>query len=385
MIILRNMRQNQLKKRIKREPKDFIVKEVAHFDLSPNGEFSYYLLEKENRNTLDVLEEVSAKVGIPLFEFGFSGLKDKRAKTTQYISIRGGPEAKLTGKGWKLKFIGKGTKGIEMGEAEGNHFIIKIYDVNPTRFEAGIELIRKMGFANYFGEQRFSCDIYSRKPIGRLLLEGRIEEALREYFTQSPNPFKMKRLRKLWGRWQLFLTEATHLSKRERAAIKVLMKKKDPFKAFKVLPKNIKLMFFFSYQSMLWNRMLKRLVKKHLPHFEAPFVIDGRLCFYKDYAKFFDTLKELEIPYISEEAMDRAPDFIKSEMERIIEEEGLRDRLNATVENIKVFSSGKRKAVVFPRKLKITERGGNWVRLKFFLPSGSYATILLRKAFYFTP
>ncbi len=380
------MRQNQLKYKIKREPKDFIVKEVAHFNLSSHGKFSYYILEKENRNTLDVLEEISVKLGIPLFEFGFSGLKDKRAKTFQYISIKGGPQTKLIGRGWKLKFIGKGEKGIEMGEAEGNYFIVKIYDIDPKRFEEGINLIKDIGIANYFGEQRFSCDLYSHQPIGRLLLEGKVYEALKEYFTQSPDPFKRQKLKRLWGKWQPFLIEAPHLSKREKAAIKVLMKKKNPLQAFKVLPKNIKLMFFFSYQSMLWNRMLKRVIKKHLPHFTVPFVIDGKLYFYKKRTEFFNNvLRDLEIPYISEEALKSSPEILKEEINKIIEEEKLADKLNREIENIKAFSWGKRKAVVFPQKLKIIERGGNWARIKFFLPSGSYATILLRKAFYFTP
>ncbi len=376
------MHKNQLKEKIKRKPEDFIVKEIADFNLKDKGEFSYYILEKINRNTLDVLEEVQEKTGIPLFEFGFSGLKDKRAKTHQFISIKNGPPRNFSGKGWKLKYIGKAEKGIEIGEAKGNLFIIKIHDVDTARFEEGLYFIKEYGFANYFGEQRFSCDIYSHTPIGKLLIEGRFQDALKEYYTQSPNFFIRRNLKKYWGKWNLFLQHAKHLSRRERAAIRDLAKHKDYRRAFRMLPKNIKLMFLFSYQSMLWNRILKRIIKKKTAHFKVPFVVDGYLYFYNEYK---EVLKDLEIPYISREAVSWQDKEIKEEIVKVIDEENLMEKLDSQVEGLLVFSPGKRKAVTFPGNLKVLERGRGWIKIKFFLPSGSYATILLRKALYFTP
>ena len=69
---------------------------------------------------------------------------------------------------------------------------------------------------------------------------------------------KVKRLLKLWGHWRAFLGEAGHLSVAERAALKVFIRKGDAERAFRALPKPIKLFFLFSYQSLLWNRAVAR-------------------------------------------------------------------------------------------------------------------------------
>ncbi len=367
-----------LKQNIKHNPEDFVVEEVMNLNLKKKGRFSYYLLWKKGRNTLDVLLEISEKLNIPLYKFGFSGLKDKRAVTLQYVSIEGGPKRGLRGKGWRLKFLGCSEKGIEIGEALGNRFTITIRNVDVGRVIYNLGVIKDIGFANYFGEQRFLSDRYTSKPMAVYLLRGDFGTALKEYFTQSPNLFMKKRLRSLWGRWRDFLEEAQHLSRQERVAIKVLERTKDPEKAFRAFPKNLKLMFFFSYQSLLWNRMLSRIVSKG-PHFKVPFVKGQRIAFYKEESSLIDELLELDIPYVSSEAMDG--DFpYKEELVRIVEEEGIRNLLDTEVTSLKVFNPGTRRAAVKPEDLEVLYQDRNSVTVRFFLPSGAYATVLVRKA-----
>ncbi len=367
-----------LKEKIKRLPEDFVVEEVLNLETT-GGPYSYYRLWKKNRNTLDVLSEISSRLKIPLNRFGFSGLKDKRAVTVQHISIEGGPKRNLKGKGWSLTFLGRGKRGISIGDAAGNRFIITIKDVDAARIAHNLAFIAEHGFANYFGEQRFLSDANTKRPIALYLMEGDYQGALREYFTQSANPFLKKRLRKLWGKWDLFLLEAKHLSHQEKNAIRVLKRTKDHHKAFRALPKNLKLMFLFSYQSLLWNRVLSSIVARG-PHVKVPFVRGERLAFYTKTSDAVELLKNAEIPYVSEEALESGP--FCNEIRRVIEKEGLGDRLNAEVSGLLVFTPGKRRAVVRPEGLEILEQKKRRITVRFFLPSGSYATVLIRKALF---
>ncbi|BAT72476.1 tRNA pseudouridine13 synthase [Thermosulfidibacter takaii ABI70S6] len=370
-----------LKQKIKQNYQDFVVEEVFKPELSPKGDFSYYKLEKVGRNTLDVLSEISRTWKIPLSHLGFSGLKDKKAVTTQYISIKHGPPKNLKGKGWKLHYIGKGTRGIEIGEAEGNRFIITIREVDSKRIAYNLEVIKEIGFANYFGEQRFLSDLNTKQPIAKYLLNGDFESALREYYTQSNNPFLRKRLRKLWGKWKLFLEEAKHLSHQERVAILVLQRTRDYEKAFKALPKNLKLMFLFSYQSLLWNRALSQIISQG-PHIKAPFIKKEKLNFYTSKSDIRKELENIELPYISREALKDIDNPYKSILIETIEKEGLAEKLDAEIAGLKVFNPGTRKAIVYPKDLEILHQTKNSITIRFFLPSGSYATILIRKALF---
>ena len=366
-----------LKEKIKHKPEDFIVEEVLPLETSPKGKYGYYLLKKRGRNTLDALSEVSSRLNIPLHKFGFAGLKDKRAITVQHISIEGGPKAFLKGKGWELEYIGRGERGIEIGDAKGNIFTVTIRNIDPGRVIYNLELIKEIGFANYFGEQRFLSDINTKRPIALYLLEGRYEEALREYFTQSNNPYFQRKLKKLWGNWRALLEELKNLSIQERRVLMVLSRTRDPAKAFRAFPKNLKLMFFFSYQSLLWNRCLSRILSK-APHKRIPFIKKEKLVFHTKITAEIEELMEKDIPYISRESVERGP--YRELLRNVVSEEGIESYLDREVEGLKVFNEGARRAIVKPERLDILYETRNSLTVRFFLPSGSYATVLLRKA-----
>ena len=49
--------------KLKQSPEDFIVEEISKVTIQ-NGPYSYYLLKKENRNTLDVVKEIAKRLKI---------------------------------------------------------------------------------------------------------------------------------------------------------------------------------------------------------------------------------------------------------------------------------------------------------------------------------
>ena len=81
---------------IKQLPEDFIVEELqpAKLKLSPgNCNYKYFWLTKKGLSTLEAIRAISDYLGISKDRIGFAGAKDKKAVTTQLISIRKGKEA----------------------------------------------------------------------------------------------------------------------------------------------------------------------------------------------------------------------------------------------------------------------------------------------------
>ncbi len=361
---------------------DFKVKEILDLEIKESGPYSYYILEKRNMNTLEVLNYISQRWKISRERIGFCGLKDKRAVTSQYISIKEGPEEDLEESNFKLKFIGKGESPIEVGSLKGNEFLVTIRSIEPEKITEAFEIIKKIGFANYFGEQRFTPDLHTRKPIALLLIEGKYEEALKEYLTQHPDKEKRRELRRLWKKWKVFTKEANHLTKIDRIVLSRFIKKGDAESALKVFPKSIKLLFFFSYQSLFWNRILCNLVKKYSDSFSIPFIKSERLYFYKELSPFFKEFRDLEMPFISKEVLSWDGDpQIKDEIIKLMKKENLFPILEKEVLGLKVFSPGKRRIIVFPENGEVKEysKRKKRITIKFFLPSGCYATVFLSK------
>ena len=72
--------------KIKQIPEDFYVKELIKLNFSP-GNYTYFLLKKENLTTMQALELISNKSNVDIKDIGYAGNKDKNAIAEQNISI----------------------------------------------------------------------------------------------------------------------------------------------------------------------------------------------------------------------------------------------------------------------------------------------------------
>ncbi len=378
-----------LKESLGLHPEDFVVEEVLDLVPSERGGHSYYLLKKKNRGTLEVIQELSERLNVPRHRFGFCGLKDRRAVTFQYLSIEGGPPKDLKGEGYELLFLGRGEEPLKLGQAKGNRFRVTLRGVDPRALEEALHQVERWGFPNYFGEQRFAGELYAEKPIALHLLRGDHEGALREHLCHHPQEEVREKLRRLWPNPHRFAQEARKvLSRVDQIALKVYLKKMDPERALRSLPKNVKLLFFFSYQAHLWNKVLAGIIKRFASDtFEVPFIKGTSLIFYVAWEAGLNVLKGLQLPYVSPELLgEQLPPEIMEEFLRVLKEEVQRLKiqdihtfLEAEALGLKVFSSGRRPALSFPWEGKVICPEQNRCTLSFFLPSGSYATILLRR------
>ncbi len=271
--------------KIKQVPEDFKV--IEKFDIKfSSGDYSYYLLHKRDLSTLEACKIISL---IWKKDVSYAGNKDKKAVTEQYISVKNGPEKDLNEKKFSLKFVGKGSVPISLGDHSGNYFEIVVRDIDK------LPKIKKE-FVNYFGEQRFSKN---NAEIGKLLVKkefGRAAELLKENGTlkEIDNPVQQ-------------------LNKLER---KLLM------------------LFVNSYQSELWNKMAKTSKEKEIP-------LIG-----------FGTEETSEINHILKEEGITTRDFVIKQLRGVSSEGGFRERV-ATADELEVgkleddeLNKGKKKVLL---------------------------------------
>ncbi len=374
--------------KIKQKPEDFLVREIKDLDLKDNGEYAYFLLWKRGENTIDVLRKISRKFHIPLKDITFAGLKDKEAVTEQYIAIKDLDEENLEKlkdyreESFYLKFLGFSDEGLKLGDFDGNYFEIIVRGLNQKKIEKikqRVPFVQKYGFENYFGEQRFGSVINAEDFIVKYLLKNEYEKAMKEYLLSVGDKRRRKLMRKAWGKWDEFLKVMPLMSKAEVDMVRALKRGLSFKKAFMVLPKNIRLMFSFAYQSYLWNMYLYTFVIRYFKHCRTPF-LKWELAFIKEIKdEIFQQIKDLKIPALGIEYPPKDPK-IKRIIEEVLESEGITDEiLKAEKLGIKLFKDFERPAFSFPEDLKILEEGENYIKLSFILPPGSYATVLLKK------
>ena len=151
---------------LKQEFADFRVDEQLSFRFTEQGEYAYLWIEKIDRSTVDVAKKLSEVTGVHGSEIGYSGMKDRRAQTRQWFSIKlpAGREAELAAcESDSLRIVEthRNSRKLKIGSHRSNHFRILLRDCGGSRdeFEQRLAKISSAGVPNYFGFQRFGKDL----------------------------------------------------------------------------------------------------------------------------------------------------------------------------------------------------------------------------------
>jgi tRNA pseudouridine13 synthase len=156
--------------RIKETPEDFIVEEIPAYAPSGAGEHVFVRLTKRDRTTPDAVRDLARALGCDPREAGYAGMKDKRAVTTQTVSLhapRGTKPSDLAARALSVAVPGltiheavpHGNK-LKPGHLLGNRFTIAVRGVPSDRaaeVTASLERVAREGVPNAFGEQRFGA------------------------------------------------------------------------------------------------------------------------------------------------------------------------------------------------------------------------------------
>jgi tRNA pseudouridine13 synthase len=147
--------------RLKAAPEDFRVRERLGIHPSGEGEHLLIQLEKTGIGTPELSRMLADAHGLEPVDVGYAGMKDKRAVTSQWFSLRGVTELDETViaiDGVRLLKQIRHRQKLRRGDLAGNEFTIRLRDVDAI---PGIEAARALaetGAPNYFGGQRFGWD-----------------------------------------------------------------------------------------------------------------------------------------------------------------------------------------------------------------------------------
>jgi len=163
--------------RIRSENTDFQVDEILGFEPQGEGEHVYLHIRKTGQNTVWVKEQLARKLGVKPQDIGHSGLKDRHAVTTQWLSIYSPVvEPDLSGldiDGVEVLKNLRHPNKLRPGMHQFNRFRILVSEViNAGDTEHLMKQIGSHGFPNYFGEQRFGHD-GNNLHVGWSLLQNR--------------------------------------------------------------------------------------------------------------------------------------------------------------------------------------------------------------------
>lgn len=179
--------QPKLQGVIRQSAEDFIVEEDLGFE--PDGEGHHVLLfiEKRDTNTQWLAKQLARYADLPNKEIGYAGLKDRHAVTRQWFSVHmAGRDIDWQGfnsENWKILNITRHQRKLRPGYLKGNRFQITVRHVTgeAAELEQRLSLIKQQGIANYYGEQRFGFDNLRRAYdwlAGNLKIKKKSEKSI---------------------------------------------------------------------------------------------------------------------------------------------------------------------------------------------------------------
>lgn len=169
----------------------FRVDEVPLYLPAGEGEHLYLHVEKRGLSTPELISRLRDRFGLRETELGYAGRKDARGVTTQWISV---PARKVEPEVADVESLGPvrlleakrhGNK-LRLGHLKGNRFTVVVEgDVDVSLLESRAARLSEIGFANYFGAQRFGPRSESLREAERYLERRRPPRARKERFLVS--------------------------------------------------------------------------------------------------------------------------------------------------------------------------------------------------------
>ncbi|MDY6762056.1 MAG: tRNA pseudouridine(13) synthase TruD [Candidatus Nanohaloarchaea archaeon] len=273
---------------IKEQIDDFVVEEIADHDVDGDGDAVIIEMKKFNMTTMEAIRELSNILHVSRKRFGYAGNKDKRAITTQYVSVEGLDEEDLQHvfiPDLEIEVLGTGEP-VSLGDLDGNRFDIVVRNIaHPAddirqRIEAITDELDGY-IPNYFGRQRFGSGRAVTHEVGRLLLTGDYEEAVWTYIAK-PSDEEHEQIRKV--REELWETREVEQAaekfpeqyRYEKILLYHLAKNPDDYSgALKRLPEGLQTLFIHAYQSYVFNLALSDLVADGFSDHDAELPLVG--------------------------------------------------------------------------------------------------------------
>ncbi|HEY1686947.1 MAG TPA: tRNA pseudouridine(13) synthase TruD [Tepidisphaeraceae bacterium] len=382
---------------IKSRPEDFFVQEIPLYEPSGEGEHLYCEIQKIGMTTFEVINKMAAALNVPAREIGYAGMKDARALTRQTLSIWGTTEENVMNlriPNLTVQWATRHGNKLRLGHLKGNRFAIKIREVDPAAVvsvSGAMQQLEKRGVPNYFGPQRFGRR-GDNDALGEALLHGnhagvlkhllglpnpKIDDAeslqAREAFDNRDNEKAMQ----LWPR----------RSGMERQILARLIKTDKPAAAVAAIDERLRRLWVSAFQSRIFNDVVARRISAlgQLMVGDLAYKHENGACFYvEDAATEQPRADRFEIsptgPLLGYRMS--SPQAEPMEIESAIFDEHKIQPEQFRVAGRHKIKGSRRPLRVQPTEIRVeggVDEVGAYITLAFALPSGSFATSLLRE------
>lgn len=396
---------------IRNQYEDFYVEEIP--DLIPTGEGPnvWIWIEKIGRTTLDVVLDIARDLHIDRKRMGFAGMKDKKARTRQWICISNMDSEEqfeqvkaLSGQIYKTDFLKviRGRKKLRMGQLKGNKFRILIRDIDDVEKSAEIasDILKQLevtGVPNYFGWQRFGKPRTNTHLVGEALVENDLKKAVGRYIgnpTEEEHEENQK-ARKAYddGDLEKSLELMGKGMRYEKMMIRELIKDskkgeltdKSYKNALHALPKPLQRMFVHAYQSFLFNAAVSKRVEMGInKYIEGDIIINNEERIVRDktpeeYQELIDTFQVNPTSPLYGTKVPFAGGTVGEMEKSILYNYGLSKEDFEVPKMPRLGSHGLRRSMrfqVWDTSAIATDEG---VLTEFSINKGSYATAVLRE------
>jgi tRNA pseudouridine13 synthase len=316
---------------------DFVVDEISAYTPSETGEFLFLRIEKTGISAEQLVSHLARCLKIAHQDVGMAGMKDRQAVTRQMVSVplRCLPLVEsFEHEQIRILELHRHPHKLRTGHLKGNRFSILIRNVAPDALDRALAIGARLiqtGVPNFFGDQRFGRDAETLK-LGLELLQG----------TKSPGAIP-------------------------RARRKFLLR-----------------LALSAVQSALFNRALMERMEDGLIHqvlagdvmqvvaSGGPFVVDDPA---REQARF-DTREIVISGPLFGPKMKPPAGEVASREDRLLSGSGIPREAFDRFSNL--TPGTRRPYLIWPEDLRISGEPEG-IRLEFTLPSGCYATVVLRE------
>ena len=350
-----------------KEPEDFIVEELPLYEPSGVGTHTYFAIRKRNVSTLAAINRIARELQVPTRDFGYAGLKDKNAVTTQVLSVEGiAPERvlRIEQPNIEVLWAERHTHKLRVGHLRGNCFELTLRDTPHGTLPLVKAMMARLvaeGVPNRFGAQRFGNKNDSHL-IGKALVKAEWETVVGYMLTDDA----------------LQVDSVARRMQQELA-------RKPIEKVITSIPYRLRKLYLSAYQAHLFNSILE----KRMPHLGK--LLAGDIAVkHSNGAPFLVEDPTAEQPRADAfEISPSGPIFgYKMRMPTgevldleaaILTDEGVRLEKFRKVVGIRL--PGTRRPLRMPIQLHevAAVEDGVGIRLRFTLPAGGYATVVVEE------
>jgi tRNA pseudouridine13 synthase len=139
----------------------FVVEEIPAYLPVGTGAHTFCWIEKRDLTTHEAVRRLGRALGVNDRDIGYAGLKDRHATTRQWLSVPGvAPELAAAAIVEGLRVIEAKAHGnkLRMGHLKGNRFEVVLGELETGEVEGlrdRLAALARDGLPNKFGEQRF--------------------------------------------------------------------------------------------------------------------------------------------------------------------------------------------------------------------------------------